>query len=290
MVKLDLNLEHLINGILIKKAANSDRDYGHFHPSEFDQCHRKLVYKYYEAEGIISASEPHAALIDPQLQRIFDNGHGMHHRLGQNLQESGILKGVWQCKNCDTLHGKEEKLGTRRPVQCSSCMKKASGTSLFQYREIGFYDEETMIGGHVDAVLDLRGQEINGELIPKDAPEEDSHLVVDFKSIRAEAFRRLSGPQSYHRTQMQIYLYLSGLKFGKFLYENKNDQAFREFLVSRDENLIEDKVSAAKLLKQIVKGTNSDGKRTLPKRAHKKDNAKECVECPFRSHCWGLKK
>jgi len=288
MVDLDLNLEHLINGILIEKAANNDRDYRHFHASEFDQCHRKLVYKYYEYEGAISASEPHSALIDPQLQRIFDTGHGMHYRLGHNLQQSGLLKGVWGCKSCGAVHGKDEKLGTLRPKECS-CGEDPEKLS-FKYYEIGFYDEETMIGGHVDAVLDLRGQEINGELVPKDASEEDSHLIVDFKTIRAEAFKRLSGPQSYHTTQMQIYLYLSGLKFGKFLYENKNDCAFREFLVPRDDAVIEAKISAAKMLKAIVKGTNSNGKRTLPHRAHKKDNAKECVECPFRSHCWGLKK
>jgi len=284
MVMLDLNLEHLINGILIKKAANNDRDYRHFHASEFDNCHRKLVYKYYEYEGAINASEPHAALIDPQLQRIFDTGHGMHYRLGQNLQQSGLLKGVWRCKDCGSFYGKDEKLGILRPKQC------CGNDNSFKYYEVGFYDEETMIGGHVDAVLDLRGQEINGELIPNEAPEEESHLIVDFKTIRSEAFRRLSGPQPYHTTQMQIYLYLSGLKFGKFLYENKNDCAFREFLVPRDDALIDSKVIAAKALKRIVKGTNSNGKRTLPNRAHKKDNAKECVECPFRSHCWGLKK
>ena len=290
MSTLDFNLEHAINAVLTKKAQNNDRSYKHFHPSEFDACHRKLVYKFYEYEGVCSASDPNAALIDPRLQRIFDNGHGMHFRLGENLQESGLLRGYWRCCHCNALYGHDKKLGIREPEECVNCEKINSQQQLFQYQEVGFYDDETMLGGHVDAVLDLRGQEIDGELIPKDASEEDSHIVVDFKSMRSEAFRRLTAPKDMHLTQMQIYLYLSGLRVGRFLYENKNDQSFREFPVYRDDEVINQKVAEAKGLKNIVKNTNSQGKRTLPPRAHKKDNAKECVECPFRSHCWGLKK
>ena len=281
-VNLDINLEQIIDQVLTKKSQNNDRDYSHFHPSEFGQCHRKLVYKYYEAKGICSASEPSASLIDPQLQRIFDNGHALHARLGQNLEATGLLRGVWECKKCHKTFGKKEKLGIRKPPKCNECE-----CIKFHYHEVGFYDEETMLGGHVDAILDFRGHE---DEIPEDASEVDSQMVVDFKSIRSEAFRRLSAPRDTHVTQMQVYLYLSGLKFGKFLYENKNDQSFREFLILRDDSFVDNLVVKAKELKNIVLNTNSQGKWTLPIRAHKKNNAKECVECPFRSHCWELKK
>ncbi|MHA2279369.1 MAG: PD-(D/E)XK nuclease family protein [Promethearchaeota archaeon] len=200
---------------------------------------------------------------------------------------------MWSCRNCGTIYGKDEKLGIHKPKECSHCNEKYSSVlpvPSFRYHEVGFHDEETMLGGHVDAILDLRGQEINGELIPEDADEADSHLIVDFKSIRAEAFRRLVAAKDSHFTQMQVYLYLSKVRFGKLLYENKNDQMFREFLIARDEAFIKQQVVAAKLLKRIVGNTNSEGKRTLPPRGHKKDNTKECVECPFRSHCWALKK
>lgn len=276
---MDISLEKLINQVLIEKSKNNDRDYGHFHPSEFHGCHRKLVYKYYEAQGICSPSEPMAGLIDPQLQRIFDNGHSMHFRIGKNLEKTGILKGVWSCRGCRKKFGTKEHLGILRPKKCDC------GAEKFSYHEIGFYDPETMIGGHVDAILDLRGM---GD-IPEDASEEDSHMIVDFKTIRAEAFKRLIGPRDSHLTQMQTYLYLSGLKAGKFLYENKNDQNFKEFLVPRDESMIEKIRSDGQGLKKIVTSTNSKGQHTLPPRAHKRNNSKECVECPFRSHCWGLK-
>lgn len=276
---IDISLEKLINQVLVKKSQNNDRDYSHFHPSEFYACHRKLAYKFYEAQGICSPSEPAVGLIDPQLQRIFDNGHGLHFRLGKNLEKTGILKGRWTCKSCSKTFGKKELLGVHLPKKCDC------GGQKFHYQEVGFYDPETMLGGHVDAILDLRGR----ENIPEDAEEEDSHLLVDFKSIRAEAFRRLIAPKDSHFIQMQAYLYLSGLKMGKFLYENKNDQMFREFLVPRDEACIQKIRSDGQGLKKVVTSTNSKGKRTLPPRAHKRNNIKECVECAFRSHCWGLK-
>lgn len=276
---IDINLEKLINQILVEKSKNNDRDYSHFHPSEFHACHRKLVYKYYEAQGICSPSEPTAGLIDPQLQRIFDNGHSMHFRLGKNLEKTGLLKGRWSCRSCSKKFGKKDLLGVRQPNKCDC------GGDKFQYHEVGFYDPDTMIGGHVDAILDLRG--FND--VPEDASEEEGHLLVDFKTIRAEAFRKLAFPKESHFIQMQTYLYLSGLKFGKFLYENKNDQMFKEFLVPRDESCIEKIKADGQRLKQIVTSTNSKGQHTLPPRAHKKSNVKECVECSFRSHCWGLK-
>ena len=281
---LDINLERIIDKVLVNKAQKSDRDYTHFHPSEFCQCHRKLVYKYYETKGICTASEKNAILFDARLQRIFDNGHSLHARLGGNLAATGLLKGRWACVSCHKKFGFNQKFGINKPSICEC------NSSKFHYIEVGFLDEETMLGGHVDIIIDLSGQEVNGQLIPKDASVEESHLIVDFKSIRSEMFKTLSSPKDDHFSQMQIYLYLSGLKFGKFLYENKNDQMFREYLVVRDENFIEKMVHEAKGLKKIVTSTNSAGKWTLPPRAHKKDNTKECIECSFRSHCWNIKK
>ncbi len=279
-LSIDINLEKLINKVLVSKSQNSDRDYTHFHSSEFHACHRKLAYKYYEAISVCSPSEPAAKFIDPQLQRIFDNGHGVHFRLGKNLEQTGILKGQWKCPSCLKIFGKKDVLGIHRPKKCDC------GGMKFQYQEVGFYDSETMIGGHVDAILDLRGQ----ENIPENASDEESHILIDFKSMRSEAFRRLIGPKDSHFIQIQIYLYLSGLHAGKLLYENKNDQKFREFLVPRDPICIQKIIADGKSLKKIVTSTNTAGQHTLPSRAQKKHNVKECVECAFRSHCWGLKK
>jgi hypothetical protein len=281
VVNLNINLENLIDAVLADKIKDNDRDYSYFHASELAQCHRKLVYKYYEFKGYCSASEPNADLIKPRIQRIFDNGHSLHERLGDNLSKTKILKGCWTCIKCGFRVGDNEKLGIHLPSKCEDC-----GKETWRYREVGFRDDETMIGGHVDAVLDLRGLEINGSPISLNASDEESNIIVDFKSINSYSFKRLTSPLASHISQMQIYLYLTGLLAGKFLYENKDDQSFREFLVARDDNFITKIVSELISLKNIVLRTNSNGQHTLPPRAYKKDNTKECVSCSFRSHCW----
>ncbi len=283
---VDIDLEEIINEVLVAAAKADDRDYKHFHPSEWYQCHRKIAYKFYEAQGYIEIDSAEME-ISPQLQRIFGNGHSMHDRLGKNLQSTGMLRGRWKCANPvahdkPKVFGEDEHLGIFKPDKCEC------GSTKFIYREVGFYDPETMLGGHVDAILDLRGRTINGTYIPEDATVRDSHLIIDFKSINSWGFKALAEPKPEHRTQMQIYLYLSGLAMGKFLYENKDNQSFREFVVPEDKELIKQKTDEARFLKKVVTTLNSKGERTLPVRPHKKDNNKECVECKFRAHCWGL--
>lgn len=292
---IDVDLEELINETIIAAAKADVRDYSHFHPSEFSNCHRKLVYKYYEYNGIVSYDANGNDAIDPTLHRIFGNGHHLHYRLGENLRRTGYLKGHWRCPLADypghpeqKIYGTDEKLGILQPEKC------VCGCTKLKYKEVGFLDEDAMLGGHVDAILDLTGKKINGTVIPKDAPVEDSHIVVDFKSIRSYGFSKLVGPSPSHMCQMQIYLYLSGLKCGKFLYENKDNQRFRQFLVKRDDDFIKARVAEAKFLKKIVTHVNSKGERVVPSRPRAymepvvRNNSKECMDCKYRAHCWGL--
>lgn len=284
-----INLEQIIDNVLKDKINSDVRDYSYFHSSELNQCHRKLVYKYYAFNGIIQNADEGSS-VGPVLQRVFDNGHHLHYRLRDNLIQTKFLRGVWRCAHSfmpnhppTGTYGTEEKLGIFQPEQCECGCKK------FHYEEVGFMDEDTLIGGHVDAILDFRGHTIQGNEIESDTSIEESHLVVDFKSISTFLFSKLEKPYDSHFSQMQIYLYLSGLKYGKFLYESKNDQKFREFLVERDEDFIADKVARAKALKRIVTNKNSKGVWTLPPRPYQKSSAKECMQdCNFKSHCWGL--
>jgi len=284
-------IEEIINSSIVKKAKLDNRDYSHFHPSEFDQCHRKLIYLFYESKGYIKVDKKDSAF-DPRLHRIFDNGHHLHHRLGKNLLDSGMLRGVWSCKKCAKKYGTDSKLGILKPDCCSNCKPNPIAGSIdyeFNYHEIGFFDEETYWGGHVDAILDISDFNYHEMKVSKSSCPEEYMLIVDFKSMRQEKFRLLNTPEPKHATQMQIYLYLSGLKYGKFLYENKNDQNFKEFLVVRDDDLILEKARQASKLKQIALNTNTKGQRTLPPRPYTKSNVSECVECKFRGHCWDLK-
>lgn len=275
----------IINAIdqwLIQRAQHNDRNYKVFHPSEWDGCHRKIAFSYYESEGLIKLAKT-AYKFDPQLERIYDNGHSMHARWGKYFEALNILRGKWLCKNwmkhikpskCEQgeyvddpmIFGEDNTLGVEKPSKCEC------GSKQFEYVELGFYDEITNWGGHVDAIVNIAGLE--------------SPIVVDFKTMNPFQFQSLEAPLPRHKTQMQIYLYLTGLKDGKFIYEDKGTQKVKEFDVPRDDGYIAVKVEEAKLLKHRVTHTNSKGQRVLPERAYMSAGHKECLRCKFRGQCW----
>lgn len=278
---MSISVVKTVEAQLVQDILSNDRDYSYFHPSEWDDCHKKLAYLYYEYKGAITVSQD-AIKIDPVLQRIFDNGHFMHDRWRGYVEKTGMLRGRWMCENIfvhekPMIYGLDSKWGVFCPEKCEC------GSTKFLYQEVGFYDEKTMWGGHVDAILDTKGR------TNKDPSPEDL-IVVDFKSIHPFSYSKLSEPLEKHMTQMQIYLYLSGIPLGKFLYESKGDQKVKEYDVPADKSFIEPKIEEAKEMKYIVLNTNSRGKLVLPRRdkEHSTRAHKECVECKFRANCWGL--
>jgi hypothetical protein len=285
-----VNLLDIVNLKLVEKAVaeieSKERDYTHFHPSEWDGCKRKIAYAYYEAKGYITIDRG-ALKIDPQGQRIFDNGHSMHDRWRKYMEWTKALMGRWLCKNwmahihAPRVHGTEEKLGVLRPKKCEC------GSTRFEYVEVGFLDREVMWGGHVDGIIDneIAAKESGYKNVVCDPDER--FTVIDFKTINDfEYSKKLDAPKSAHITQMQVYLYLSGLKFGKFLYENKNNQGVKEFLIPRDDKLLEVKRAEAITLKNQVEAQNSQGNRTLPKRGFDSKTHYQCMRCKFRGDCW----
>lgn len=273
----DISVVSLADKYLIESALKNDRSYSHFHPSEFNSCHRKLAYAYYESEGYIKISAD-TVKINPTQERLFGVGHSAHHRWRKYLENSGHLRGVWMCsnsnehKNNTKKYGKDQTYGVFKPEKCEC------GCTHFIYEEVGFYDEETWIGGHVDAILEVDPH--------KTIKDEDAYVIVDFKTISPYQYKNLLEPKPDHITQMQIYLYLSNLKVGKFVYENKATQEVREFRVIKNEEIIAEKIKEAKNLKYQLSHLNARGKRVLPSRKHEAKNNMECRYCKYKTHCW----
>jgi len=276
----------MVDASLIEKAKNNDRDYGHFHPSEWGKCHRKIAYEYYEFKGYITTDES-SLKISPQLERIFGNGHHMHDRWTGYIESTGALIGKWICIHCSSggkhpeIIGKDEKLGATKPNECKVCK-----STIFKYIEVGFFDEETWWGGHVDAVVDI--SLLADQPILKNNNKDhrwNRYIIIDYKSMNPFDFKKIEEPTPEHNMQMQVYLYLSDLKYGKFIYENKAFQDVKEFLVIRDDALLEVEVAKAKFLKSVVSNLR-DGKRCLPKRAYNSRGHKNCLYCQYRGDCW----
>jgi len=61
-----------------------------------------------------------------------------------------------------------------------------------------------------------------------------NHMPVELKSINTNGFSKLRSPKPEHMVQIQMYLNMGGYDMGTVLYENKNDQKIKSFLVERD--------------------------------------------------------
>jgi hypothetical protein len=68
--------------LLLKSGEGNDRKNITNSPSSAGKCRRA---NYYQRQGIAKDA------VDPRVQRIFDNGHGMHERIQGYLLEMGIL-------------------------------------------------------------------------------------------------------------------------------------------------------------------------------------------------------
>lgn len=63
-----------------------------------------------------------------------------------------------------------------------------------------------------------------------------AQAVIELKSINSRGFKALlDRPKPEHFIQIQIYLNLTKIDHGIVLYENKNDQQIKAFVVKRDE-------------------------------------------------------
>lgn len=86
-------------------------------------------------------------------------------------------------------------------------------------REVVVKQESPPISGRIDFVI--RHNEYG--IIP-----------IELKSINMAGFAKLTEPKPEHQVQLQIYLNMAEYEQGTVLYENKNDQRIKSFLVKRD--------------------------------------------------------
>lgn len=136
--------------------------------------------------------------IDGRVQRIFDNGHYFHARIQKYVKDMGIVM-------VDEFFGDKEN---------------------------GHLCEEVKL----EHPCGLTGRSDNFVRL-------DNVLnVIDYKSIRQEQFNLLHKPLEKHAKQVWLYLgmvealtppHLANLPIrGLLVYENKNDQSLKEFLVT----------------------------------------------------------
>ena len=115
----------------------------------------------------------------------------------------------------------------------------------------------------------------------------DDGSILELKSINDNGFRSVLafGPQKKHLMQGYAYALATGIKRVVFLYENKNDQEYREFVVDITEEHLEEAKDRAKYLWEKTDKRELIG--PLSKCIDKEGF--DYKYCPFRDQCLGIR-
>jgi hypothetical protein len=207
-----------------------------YHPSQmYGFCVRKEVLSHY-------FKKPEADYISPDVHLIFDWGTAWHW-MAQNYHfgPMGILWGKWVCNGCAKVveegfmpepceecypeHGPEGRIG--KIIMGVDAPKRGG---FWTYHEPKLYNEEFNIPGHADGILKLSKN-----------PKGESTLL-EIKTINGRRFKMLSAPDESYVFQMNIYLWLLGLKRGWLVYYTKDakQEKPKVFRVSYDPDIIEE--------------------------------------------------
>ena len=237
------------------------REHG-FHPSAIGamECSRSAVLEYMQVPGIEQHDD-----IDPKLRRIFDNGHEVHDRWQRYftlLAKKGQVRfvGSWKCKGCGFVESPDKEIDCPDKA-CPKC-----GSNRWKYNEFKLRDPKRRITGKRD-----------GKII---IPELGLTMLLEVKSINGMQFTKLNGALDKHIVQANIYMDLDpeGVDMILFLYECKNTQAVKWFLVKKDMSKIK------KQMDVLAEANKNLDKYSVP--AKFKDFPKAiCSSCKYYLFC-----
>ena len=212
------------------------------HPSEItkdDWCIRASWF-------LLNGAEKPAENVSFRLQSIFAEGHAIHDKWQGWLSDMNVLIGTWYCPQHGMWFGK-------RQDTCRLCS--------VTYREVPIVHYEHYIDGRADGWLDMReGKEPALLEIKSIGTGTIRANGGQLKSSLSASFAQIKRPYQPHIRQATLYLYClkwmhtSGLLTPAppnqilFIYECKEDQAPKEFLVAYHEDYIESTLERLRLL------------------------------------------
>ena len=136
-------------------------------------------------------------------------------------------------------------------------------------RDIVAADCNYNLTGKIDAILKIN----------------DCLFVLLIKSLSEKDYSKVNedGAIKRHVIEIMLLMWLSEVKHGILLYENKNTQDYNIFHVLPYKAIITSaKNKCLKLLGNQMKGT-------IPPRFYDDDSARECTICEYKSVCWEIK-
>jgi hypothetical protein len=264
-------------------AQPSTRRQNIIHPSEMAKTNWCPKSTYLRIKACREADDPYLKVpesIGVQLLNIFDEGHYIHAKWQNRLNDMGLLWGNWACYECNYVLKDRLEYDDR----CPSC-KSRNG---YIYREVPLRLEQYLIYGHADGAVPTKDALIEIKSVGVGTARIEAPDIYaansEGQSVNLQGlWKDIKEPFPSHVRQGQLYLYLAremGLPFKKmiFLYESKFNQGAKEFVVDFDYEIV------WPMLKNAIQITNAlEG--LLP-------NGEDCIVCkeknlpyPFICEC-----
>jgi CRISPR/Cas system-associated exonuclease Cas4 (RecB family) len=232
-----------------------------FYPSSSGKCSRAIVYQMlgYEQEEF-----------DGRTLLIFENGNGMHNRIEHVLGQTGLLIAPEF-----SFEMPEWRISGRSDAIIHNFLPHETSDRIIRLEEPIFeLDEEG------NPIRDKDGHKTKvGDKLVYEGPDNDI-MIVELKSISDKGFNYLRGkPKEEHVLQLTLYMYLTGIRAGMLLYENKNNQELKEFYVDYDIEM------ARRIVGQIIYVNEFVDKEELPPREYEETDF-QCRYCSYKKYCW----
>lgn len=269
-VKKDL-LIPAIEDVLCSHKPGEDRKHGWNSPSSIGSCLRQ---SYFSRTGVA----PDFAHNDPRLQRIFDNGTGVHIRLQDYLKKDGILL----LDEAPVINQAYEILGTTDGLLLDG--DRLAVLEIKSIYSLGFNalkdakpEHKLQAGIYLYCLNEMRKLILNGK---RKWLEEFYLLKLDSflkDGKRSKEDKILERFKTFSATLDLLEKYPKPLKRTIFLYENKDTQELKEFAVE-DDGVVKD------ALKKFGKLNEYVSNKEMPPI----EKTFTCVSCRYRKVCKGI--
>lgn len=262
-------------------------------PSQIGKCMRA---NYYGRTGIESDNN----FLDPRTRRIFDNGHGMHDRIQSYLLNMGLLLMSEVPIRNDTLNIQGHTDGL---LKLNS--DEVGVLELKSINDNGFSGLKSPKPEHeLQALIYLYCLEQRRlylqELYKTEKSFNSIKSIIERGEYYASLYQHLQTGKRYTREekiefQKELHFKADKILFKTYfpikrvilVYENKNDQNLKEFVVSMDTNSAKENLSyALNYCETLNEYCGAKNNKCIPNREGKNKSDNLCRFCNYKIECW----
>lgn len=270
-----------LDNYLLTKNEVSDRAINVNSPSQASNC---LRANYYMRTG-----EPSNGMIDPRTQRIFDNGTGVHERLQDYLKKANILvqEEVPVLNEEYNIQGHTDGLIKLNKFELGILEIKSINSNGFNSLKEAKYEhkQQAMVYLYCTELRRKKLREMSEEEFRDSATKRRQFYASRYDHIQDGSNRTREEKINFQvdlNMEMDKLLYNTSKPINKivFLYENKDNQELKEYVVEVDQDLVDGILERYGMLNECVE------QGIVPEREGTSKSCMTCRWCNYTINCW----